>query len=49
VISKDARVVEEVSLNKEVTESEQTIIDTVRHTEVDQENIDPNHRDKHIL
>jgi uncharacterized protein (TIGR02271 family) len=49
VISKDARVVEEVSLNKEVTESEQTIIDTVRHTEVDQENIDPDHRDKHIL
>jgi len=49
VVSKDARVVEEVSLNKEVTESDQTIVDTVRHTEVDTENIDPNNKDKHIL
>jgi uncharacterized protein (TIGR02271 family) len=49
VISKDARVVEEVSLNKEVTESDQTIIDTVRHTEVDTENIDPDQRDRNIL
>ncbi len=49
VISKDARVVEEVSLNKEVTESDQTIVDTVRHTEVDTENIDPENRDKNIL
>lgn len=49
VISKDARVVEEISLNKEVTESDQTIVDTVRHTEVDTEHIDPDHKDKHIL
>lgn len=49
VVSKDARVVEEVSLNKEVTESDQTIVDTVRHTEVDTENIDPDNKDKHIL
>jgi len=49
VISKDARVVEEVSLNKEVTESDQTIVDTVRHTEVDTENIDPDHKDRNIL
>lgn len=49
VISKDARVVEEVSLNKEVTESDQTIVDTVRHTEVDTENIDPDKRDRNIL
>ena len=49
VISKDARVVEEVSLNKDVAESDQTIIDTVRHTEVDTENIDPDKRDRNIL
>jgi uncharacterized protein (TIGR02271 family) len=49
VISKDARVVEEVSLNKEVTESDQTIVDTVRHTEVDTENIDPDHKDRNLL
>ena len=35
VVSKEARVVEEVSLNKEVIENEQTISDTVRKTEVD--------------
>lgn len=35
VVSKEARVVEEVSLNKEVTETEETISDTVRNTEVD--------------
>jgi uncharacterized protein (TIGR02271 family) len=39
VVAKDARVVEEISLNKEVTESEQTISDTVRRTEVDTENL----------
>jgi uncharacterized protein (TIGR02271 family) len=39
VVEKDARVVEEVSLNKEVTENEQTISDTVRRTEVDTENL----------
>ncbi len=35
VVSKEARVVEEVSLNKEVTERDETISDTVRNTEVD--------------
>lgn len=55
VVNKEARVVEEISLNKEVTESEQTIVDTVRHTEVDTENLDPNNPDspnnpdKHLL
>jgi uncharacterized protein (TIGR02271 family) len=44
VVAKQARVVEEVSLNKEVTESEETIKDTVRHTEVDTEEIDNNDR-----
>ncbi|WP_462266741.1 DUF2382 domain-containing protein [Mucilaginibacter sp.] len=39
VVAKEARVVEEVSLNKEVAEREETIRDTVRHTEVDTENI----------
>jgi len=35
VVSKEARVVEEISLNKEVTEKEEIIQDTVRHTKVD--------------
>lgn len=35
VVSKEARVVEEVSLNKDVTEREETVSDTVRKTEVD--------------
>lgn len=39
VVSKDARVVEEVSLNKEVTESEQTISETLRRTEIESENL----------
>jgi uncharacterized protein (TIGR02271 family) len=39
VVAKEARVVEEVSLGKEVSEKEETIKDTVRHTEVDTENI----------
>lgn len=48
VVSKDARVVEEISLNKEVSETDETIVDTVRHTEVDTENLDPD-KDRHIL
>lgn len=40
VVSKEARVVEEVSLNKEVTEKNETIEDTVRNTEVDVERTD---------
>lgn len=35
VISKEARVVEEVSLSKDIQESEETIRDSVRNTEVD--------------
>ncbi len=42
VVSKEARVVEEVSLNKEVTEKEESIKDTVRSTEVDVERTDKN-------
>jgi len=39
VITKEARVVEEVSLNKDVTERDETIKDTVRKTEVDVEDL----------
>lgn len=39
VVAKEARVVEEVSLGKEVTEREETIRETVRKTEVDVENL----------
>lgn len=40
VVGKEARVVEEVTLGKEVTEREETVHDTVRKTEVDVENLD---------
>ncbi len=40
VISKQARVVEEVSLGKDVNERNETISDTVRKTEVDVEDIE---------
>jgi len=39
VVTKEARVVEEISLSKEVEEREETIKDTVRHTEVDVEEL----------
>jgi len=39
VVSKEARVVEEISLNKEVNERTETVSDTVRKTEVDVENL----------
>lgn len=39
VVAKETRVVEEVSLNKEVTEKEETVTDTVRNTEVDVEDL----------
>ncbi|WP_045687601.1 YsnF/AvaK domain-containing protein [Hymenobacter sp. AT01-02] len=39
VVGKEARVVEEVTLGKEVTEREETIRDTVRKTEVDVERL----------
>jgi uncharacterized protein (TIGR02271 family) len=41
VVSKQARVVEEVSVGKEVTERTETIRDSVRHTEVDVEEVTP--------
>jgi uncharacterized protein (TIGR02271 family) len=40
VVSKEARVVEEVSLNKEVTEKEESVKDTVRSTQVEIERTD---------
>jgi uncharacterized protein (TIGR02271 family) len=40
VVNKEARVVEEVSLNKEVNEREETVRDTVRNTDVDIEKLD---------
>lgn len=40
VVGKEARVKEEISLNKEVEETEETIRDTVRSTEVDIEKLD---------
>jgi len=40
VVSKEARIVEEVSLGKESNERSETIRDTVRKTEVDVENIE---------
>ena len=39
VVEKSARVVEEVMVNKEVTQREQQIHDTVRHTEVEVEQL----------
>lgn len=39
VVSKEARVVEEIKIGKEVTERDETIRDTVRKTEVDVENL----------
>jgi uncharacterized protein (TIGR02271 family) len=41
VIDKEARVVEEVSIEKEVEEHDETIRDTVRSTDVDVDNLDP--------
>ena len=40
VVSKEARVVEEISLNKDVTERQETVSDTVRKTEVDVDRTD---------
>ncbi|RNI31618.1 YsnF/AvaK domain-containing protein [Rufibacter latericius] len=41
VINKEARVVEELSLGKEVYERNEVIRDTVRSTQVDTDNLDP--------
>jgi stress response protein YsnF len=40
VVDKEARVVEEIRLSKDVTEREETIRDTVRNTDVDVDRID---------
>ncbi len=42
VVSKEARVVEEINLNKEVTEREEKISDTVRSTKIDVDKRDEN-------
>ncbi|WP_207426226.1 YsnF/AvaK domain-containing protein [Pedobacter sp. SYSU D00535] len=44
VVNKEARVVEEVSLNKEVEERDETIRDTVKRTEVDVDKLPKNNR-----
>jgi len=44
VLTKEARVVEEISVNKEVEEKERTIKETLRNTEVDAERIDTRNR-----
>lgn len=44
VVNKEARVVEEIEINKEVTEDEKTIRDTERRTQVDTEKLDSKDR-----
>ncbi len=44
VVSKTACVVEEIRINKEVSERNETVRDTVRKTEVDIENLDADNR-----
>ena len=41
VVGKTARVVEEVSLAREVGQRTETVRDTLRHTEVEVERLDP--------
>ncbi len=49
VVSKEARVVEEISIGKEVEQREETIHDTVRKTEVDVEDITKENLSKNNL
>jgi stress response protein YsnF len=42
VVNKQARVVEEIKIRKDITERDQIVRDTVRNTEVDVENINRN-------
>lgn len=42
VVNKESRVVEEVKISKDVTERNETVRDTVRHTEVDIDRMDDN-------
>jgi stress response protein YsnF len=44
VVNKEARVVEEVKLNKDVTERDETIRDTVRNTDIDIDRLDSGNR-----
>jgi stress response protein YsnF len=46
VVSKDARVVEEITVSKEVTEQEEVIRDTVRDTEVDIDRVEKGNKKK---
>jgi uncharacterized protein (TIGR02271 family) len=46
IVNKEARVVEEVRLNKEVQERDEVIRDTVRRTDVDVENLSSTDRDR---
>jgi uncharacterized protein (TIGR02271 family) len=46
IVNKEARIVEEVRLNKEVTERDEVIRDTVRRTDVDVENLSTTDRDR---
>jgi stress response protein YsnF len=43
-VSKTARLVGEVSLNKQTNEREQTVRETVRHTDVKVEEVEPSSR-----
>ena len=42
VVDKEARVVEEINIHKEVEEHDETVRDSVRNTEVDIDKLDPN-------
>jgi stress response protein YsnF len=44
VVNKEARVVEEIRVSKDVDERDETIRDTVRNTEVDIDRVDDQHR-----
>ena len=44
VVNKQARVVEEVKVSKDVTERNETINDSVRNTEIDVDNLDRTNR-----
>lgn len=46
IVNKEARIVEEVRLNKEVTERDEVVRDTVRRTDVDVENLSTTDRDR---
>jgi uncharacterized protein (TIGR02271 family) len=45
IVNKEARVVEEVTINKDIEHRDQTIHDTLRSTEVEAEKIDPGRKD----